>query len=57
MSFVYMPSPGCSVHKERQLRVGLATLAHPLEVGDAAPGPRGWEGRASRGPDCSDPAF
>lgn len=30
MSFVYMPIPGCSVHEERQLCVGLATLAHPV---------------------------
>lgn len=25
--------------------------------GDTAPGPRGWKGQASRGPDYSDPAF
>lgn len=38
MSFVYMPIPGCSVHEERQLCVGLAILAHPVCGGRHSPG-------------------
>lgn len=50
MSFVYMPIPGCSVHEERQLCVGLAILAHPVCGGRHSPGAQRLEGASLTGP-------